>query len=252
MTPTPEVHMRLRQYLLGQLAENLREEIETGLLADEDLFEELLIAEDELVDDYLGGTLSRDENTAFEQHFLATPERTEKLKFARAFNRRLAVTRPHEIDTGNFWPALKARQSLVSGAMLAAVVLIALAVGLWWFRDQRTSPRTFATLNLTITQGTRSDGLPAQVIKLPLPEDALKLVLTLSEKPPPAVRYQAELETSAGVKRRLEPISQDSQSVTVVIPTPELNRGQYVVKLFAVGKDGVEQRLSGGYFFTVE
>jgi hypothetical protein len=37
-----------------------------------------------------------------------------------------------------------------------------------------------------------------------------------------------------------------------VIPRAELSRGQYVVRLFAVGNDGVEQRLTGGYFFTAE
>lgn len=250
MIPTPEVQARLRQYLLGQLAEELREETETGLLEDDELFEELLIAEDELSDDYLSGKLSADEQTSFEQHFLVTPERVEKLRFAQAFKRHLAAAPAEEIPTGKFWPALKARQSLVFG--VAATLLIAVFAGWWLLSYQQTTPRTFATLNLTITQGTRGDGPQASVIKFPLREDALKLVLSLPENPPPAVRYQAELETGAGDKRRLEPTSLDRQSVTVVIPRAELNRGQYVIRLFAVGSDGVEQRLTGGYFFTVE
>jgi len=250
MIPTPEVQARLRQYLLGQLAEELREETETGLLKDDELFEELLITEDELTDDYLSGKLSATEQTAFEQHFLATPERIGKLQFARTFKRHLTATPHREITTGKFWPALKTRQSLVFA--VTAIVLIAVVGGLWFFRKQKTSPRTFATLNLTITQGTRGDGSPVPVIKLPLPEDALKLVLALQGKPLNAVRYQAELETGAGEKRRLEPISHDSQSVTVVIPRAELSRGQYVIRLFAVGNDGAEQRLAGGYFFTVD
>jgi hypothetical protein len=252
MMPTPEVQARLRQYLLGQLAEELREETETGLLKDEELFEELLIAEDELSDDYLSGKLSDEEKQSFEQHFLATPERIEKLRFAQAFKRRLAAAPPQEITTGKFWPALKSRQFLGVGVAVTALVLIAVVAGLWIVRNQRTSPRTFATLNLTIIQGTRGDGTPAPAVRLPLREDALKLVLSLPEKSPPALRYRAELETGAGEKRRLEPASHDGQSVTVVILRTELSRGLYLIRLFAVGNAGVEQRLPGGYFFTVD
>lgn len=250
MIPTPEDQARLRQYLLGQLAEELREETETGLLEHDELFEELLIAEDELADDYLRGTLSADEQTNFEQHFLVTPERIEKLRFARTFKRHLAAAPPQEITTTKFWPALKARQFTVLG-VATALLLIAVVAGLWIVNNQRTSPQTFATLNLTITQGTRGDGTPAPVVKLPLREDALKLVLGLPEKSSPDLRYRAELETGAGEKRRLEPTSHDSQSVTVVIQHSELSPGQYVIRLFAVGNDAVEQRLTGGYFFTV-
>ena len=252
MTPTPEVQARLRQYLLGQLAEELREQTETGLLEHDELFEELLIVEDELTDDYLSGTLSADEQTNFEQHFLVTPERIEKLRFARTFKRRLAAAPSQELATGKFWPALKARQFKVWGLAVTALLLIAVIAGLWIINDRRTSPQTFATLNLTITQGTRGDGTPAPVVRLPLREDALKLVLSLPEKSSPDLRYRAELETGAGEKRRLEPTSHDSQSVTVVIPHTELSPGQHVIRLFAVGNDGVEQRLPGGYFFTVD
>jgi hypothetical protein len=252
MTPTPEVQTRLRLYLLGQLAEDLREAIETELLENDDLFEELLIAEDELVDGYLGEKLSANERTAFEHNFLATPERIGKLRFARAFNRHLSAAPPQAINTGKFWPALKARQSLVFGVAVIAIVLMAVFAGMWLFPGQRTSPQTFATLNLTITQGTRGDGSPVPVIKPPLAEDALKIILNLPREAPPALRYRAELEPSEGEKRRLEPISHDSQSVTLVITPAALSRGQYVIKLIAVGNDGVEQRLAGGYFFTVE
>src|SRR5882724_9278922 len=89
MTPTPEVQERIRRYLLGQLSDGAREEIEQDLLANEDLFQELLVSEDEIIDEYLGGKLSADERANFETHFLATPERREKLKFGRAFDRFL-------------------------------------------------------------------------------------------------------------------------------------------------------------------
>jgi methionine-rich copper-binding protein CopC len=250
MITTPEVQSRLKQYLLGQLAEDSWEEVEKALLSDDDLFEELLIVEDELMDEYLSGKLSRNERSAFEQHFLNTAERYDQLKFARAFNRYLTTTRPPEPGAGRFWPALKT-QPLVFGTTAIAMLLIAAIAALILIRDQR-SPQTFATLTLTMSQGTRGDGPPIPVLKLPLREDALQIVLNLPEKPPPALRYQAELETAAGDKRRLEPSSQDPHSLTVVIPKTDLKQGQYAIKLFAIGNDGVEQRLQGAYLFTLE
>src|SRR5262245_10784073 len=91
MTPTPEVQERLRRYLLGQLAEDALEAIEKDLLVNDELFEELLVAEDELVDEFLTGELGPDERLAFEKHFLVTPERHDKLKFGRAFKRHLSA-----------------------------------------------------------------------------------------------------------------------------------------------------------------
>src|SRR5690242_2863412 len=87
MTPTPEVQERLRRYLLGQLSDDVREEVEQDFLSREEVFQELLMLEDELIDEYLSGKLKATDRRAFEQHFLATQERNEKLKFGRAFNR---------------------------------------------------------------------------------------------------------------------------------------------------------------------
>jgi anti-sigma factor RsiW len=52
MTPTPEVQKRLRRYLLGQLTDDAREEVEKDLLASDEVFEELLVGR-RLVDQYL-------------------------------------------------------------------------------------------------------------------------------------------------------------------------------------------------------
>src|SRR5947207_2882679 len=90
MTPNPEVQERIRRYLLGQLTDGELEETEQDLLTKEELLEELLMVEDDLIDEYLAGELSRDERVQFEQHFLATPERHDKLKFGRAFEKYLS------------------------------------------------------------------------------------------------------------------------------------------------------------------
>ena len=136
MTPTPEVQERIRRYLLGQLSDGAREEIEQDLLTNEELFEELLVAEDELIDEYLGGKLSADERASFEKHFLSTPERHEKLKFGRALDRYLS-SRPSEVPVHQLTPSQTQwgwAQAFFSSPLRVAVlalVVLGVVVGSW-------------------------------------------------------------------------------------------------------------------------
>src|SRR5260370_4312611 len=77
----------VRHYLLGQLQEAEQIAIEDRFLMDDDYFERLEMIEDELIDDYVTGTLSEPDRQAFSAHFLAAPERNKKLKFALAMTK---------------------------------------------------------------------------------------------------------------------------------------------------------------------
>lgn len=133
MTPTPEVQQRLRRYLLGQLSDDAREEVERDLMSGGDeLFQELLIAEDEIIDEYLSGKLDSAERQRFQGHFLATPERHEKLKFGHALSRYLSS---HAEDTPERQPvAFEWTRPLFSSpwrVAVAAVILVAIGLGVW-------------------------------------------------------------------------------------------------------------------------
>ena len=135
MTPTPEVQERLRQYLLGQLTDDAREELEKELMASAELFAELLVVEDEIVDDYLGGRLKETDRASFEKDFLATPERQEKLRFGHAFERHLssqAASIP--IPKTSSSPVWAWTRSLFSSPLriaVAAIIVVAPAIGVW-------------------------------------------------------------------------------------------------------------------------
>ena len=86
----------MRRYLLGNLRGKRLARIERRLLSDEQFFDELLIAEDELTDEYLLDQLKPGERREFETRFLAIPERRQKLRFARAL--RSYVSGPGYID----------------------------------------------------------------------------------------------------------------------------------------------------------
>src|SRR5690242_7737938 len=87
-----EDEVLIRRYLLGELAEQEQGKLEERLFSDDDLFKLLQVAEDELMEDYLEGSLSSQERKFFETHFLAAPERRQKLRFATALDRYVSKT----------------------------------------------------------------------------------------------------------------------------------------------------------------
>ena len=136
MTPTPEVQERLRRYLLGQLTDDAREEVEKDLLASAEVFEELLVVEDELVDQYLNESLEAADRSAFENHFLTTPERHDKLRFGRAFNRYLSAhaacapgRKASSTSEPRGWiPTLFASPMRIG---VLAIIVVGVAFGVW-------------------------------------------------------------------------------------------------------------------------
>src|SRR5436853_6750757 len=76
----------IRQYLLGELAEAEMSQFEERLMIDDQLFEMLLVVEDELIDERAAGELSAEEQARFDAYFLATPQRRERLELARALH----------------------------------------------------------------------------------------------------------------------------------------------------------------------
>jgi hypothetical protein len=73
----------LRRYLLGLLPEPEIEEVEENLLSNESLSETADLVEDEIIEDYLDGTLDERSRRAVETHFLRPAAHREKLRFAR-------------------------------------------------------------------------------------------------------------------------------------------------------------------------
>jgi hypothetical protein len=78
---------KLREYLLGKLAGEAREEFERQLFTDDELFEKLQITEGDLVDDYLSGDLSPDDVALFKEKFLVGSKRERELRIGKAWRK---------------------------------------------------------------------------------------------------------------------------------------------------------------------
>jgi hypothetical protein len=87
MTEIPPGDRRLTRYLLGEADAEEQAEIELRALDDSAFHDELRAAERDLIDRYVHGELS--DPAAFEQRFLSSPQRRERVEFARALKRSL-------------------------------------------------------------------------------------------------------------------------------------------------------------------
>jgi hypothetical protein len=242
---------RIRLYLLGKLADSEKERIEQELLANDELFEEILIVEEELADDYVAGKLSHAERADFESNFLATPERQQNLRFAQALNRYVTAEANRELNPAPVPPVYWVPKTWM-GRVATVVAIIAVAVALLFFIPTSQTPRTFAPLTLTISPNTRDQGAQSTRVSLPLNADALRISLQLPKPSPPAVRYRVEVLDDNGGSKSLETTLPDHDSVVLVIPSLELHRGRYAINLIAIQADGTEQPINGSYYFNVE
>lgn len=257
-------HEDVRGYLLGDVSTEVQRAVEERLLTEESFLEELNAAEEELIDDYVGGDMSAGDRERFERHFLSTEERRRQLRFAQALARytsergaaKTASAAQDERPTmaervRAFWRGRPVM--LRAAAAMAAVVILAAAL---WFSFLRTpSQKTFATLSLNINVGvSRGGGGGAQVAKLPLPlkADALKISLALPEGSANASGYRVEMMDGAGARESLEIVERGEKSLAVVIPSARLARGRYALTLYATQAGGAEERVPGSYFFDAE
>ena len=85
---------KLFAYLLGTLGESQKEDLEAAFFGNDEQFELLLAAEDDLIDAYVRGSLSPADRQAFEKNFLTTPERKQRLEFARTLHSHVQANPP--------------------------------------------------------------------------------------------------------------------------------------------------------------
>ena len=79
-----------RRYLLGAMRDEELVTVEEALLDSGEFLEVVLATEDELLDDYVAGTLAENEETGFLQYLSRLPDCEQKVGFARAFSDAIA------------------------------------------------------------------------------------------------------------------------------------------------------------------
>jgi hypothetical protein len=259
---------QLRRYLLGQIVEADVSQVEERLMSESDVYEELLILEDELVDQYVRGQMPAAERASFERYFLQSSEHQQRLRFARAFSKYVdramsesgaefkaeaspagsptnaapaaspanaahahPVNPPAKTPRSWVWPF----QSPALNYALAAVVVIAI-VGIAWVALRSLRPggpgNVFeATL---VPGGIPREGGGIQTISIRPGADTVRLRLIL---PPEQYQdYGIELLTSDGTSLRTQDNLKSAEapgqkSLQVDVPARLLKRDTYKLVL---------------------
>ena len=254
-----EAQNEIRRYLLGQLDDTDEERLEFRLLTEPLFVEEFDTIVDELTDQYVHDELDGGERIRFEQYFLKTKERQVKAKFSSALIEHASATRGTKVDpveTPSLLDRLIAFLSPQSMAFKFAttVAVVVLAVGIAYVAYRGSStPQTFASIELSISQADRADGAQRKSLQLAPGTDAAKLILNLPDGSPQYQSYRVELVTrERATTTPLEVTEQTSRTVTAVAPAELLKRGTYAIHLTGVKADGSAERVAGTYYLTIE
>jgi hypothetical protein len=130
----------VKRFLLGDLSESERAEVEDRFLVKDEFFQELLIAEDDLVDAYVRGELPAPERALFERYCLATQHGRQRVEFARTLFNSISgktetvVTTLEQDKTVSWWRSLFGKffgsRPALSFALAAALLVVVIG-GLW-------------------------------------------------------------------------------------------------------------------------
>lgn len=136
-------------YLLGAMTEEAQAEFEMRYFADDELFEQLMIVKEELLDAYARDQLSASERARFERHFLNSPQGRAQVSFAHALRQSLsepsAETYVQTPQPGRWqtWFGSWSPRALWWSATAALLLLIAAS---WLLRENRRLHAELAAL----------------------------------------------------------------------------------------------------------
>lgn len=222
-----ESHDSIRRYLMGDLSEQEQEQVERQLLSQADYFEELLIAEEDLADDFVGGHLPAAESEKFRHRFLSVPELRQEVAFAKALHlhaaeyARHAAHRSREERPPPLLATLTAffRRPAVGFALASALLLVVCAAA--WMAAQNRRLRA------------QVEQLQARQTPTPAPTPQTDLLEQLASERERgeqlAARLSSEQEQRAEAERKLEEARRQQPQ-----PRVEQSPGSSVVALLTL------------------
>ena len=232
----------LRLWLLGLLPEEESRSFEERLMTDSELYEEVFIVEEELIDDYIAERLSADERTAFESYFMNSPERQEQFRIANALRVYIGDAKATEPVT-----EVKRRWPFAAIALAAAAVVIAALVGLPPIMFQRGSTGKSYSVVLTPGGPTREGGTAPQQITIPPGTDTLELDLKLTRND--FQKYRATLLNSDGGTIYIND-NLTGPTLRFSVKTQQTPPGEYRLKVDGINPDGTSES-ADSYRFVV-
>ena len=264
----------MTRYLLGELSEEEQAALEEQYVAEPRIFDEIVRAESDLVDDYVRGKLPRDARERFERVYLAHPQRRERVKFAQALVTRL--DRPEDFEAAAA-PVVAARfasrtwrDALLrpKPALGFAFATLLIAAGVWMMVEVRRArqeagrntsasagqtptarpdaPRSPIIAMLTLDVGSdvrAADTSGPTSLVIPASATEVRLQLRLRELESPTYRMIVRRAGGAEIVRR-EPLTATAGAsaaiITLSVPADQFESGDYIVTLQGESRGGFE------------
>lgn len=278
MKEVGEDEKQVRRFLLGKLTEEEQQQVEENVVVDPEYRERVLIAEEDLIEDYLDGTLATEERERFEKNFSASHQQRLRVRIARLlghyptkkFKTRLERKPPApKLPTSTRrWPIGFSLRNPWVFLPLAAVLLIVVALGVsngirvWRENNQRLEAekqRLEVERELAQLNSPSNPDLHTSIFSVALPPVTVRgangsarvstaasveiiefqLILGASAYS----SYTAELTKTGASERFTIPnlhaqSTSSGQAVAVRIPARLLTRGDYKLALVGVTDDG--------------
>lgn len=248
----------MRAYLLGTLDGDHKSQFEERILTEPGVYEELLIVEEELVDQYVAGDLSVLEQQQFANHFLITAERQKNLRFGKLLqkyaNSHIDLTPvPAQVFSVRRTPVRRWAWVGVMAAVLgcAGIIFVRGLVNKREAAVQQTIPRVVV---VTLPPGSgETQGTNKQVIVSP---KGAEVKLELELKNSAFQNYKSELfreNTSLQISDGITIEAKGKQRIVPVTVTGEmLSPGDYQVKLSGVSDSGANEFIDNYSFRVIE
>jgi hypothetical protein len=261
-------------YLLGEARPDEVSSLEERFVTDNEVYEELLIAEDELIDQYLSGELSDAERKSFESYFLVMPERQQKVRFGRALNKYVNVAGPLPDDDPVVedvlevipvipkpppkpWHSifLPSQNPVLSYSLSTLLVLIVAGAG-WFALKNWKNPGSNQIYAVTLSPRIATRGGGGEKIKqvsIPSGTDTVQLQLSLDSDEYPTYSAQVVRSEQGAIYSRKNlkaEVVGDQRILKLDIPASSITAGDFRIKLSGVQANGSEDSLAT-YYLTV-
>ena len=257
---------KIREYLLGKSTSEDSAFVEERLLADDEFYQQLLVVEDELVDQYLAGLLPGSEREPFENYFLASPQRRQKLRFTRNLKKYVSRAEAERAPLADHSSVVPVRADvppapsrplkrfsfwsnpILSYSLAAAAVIVVALVGLVFWNSRSDTGKVLA---VELVPGlTRGDETIKQI---DMPADTGTVQLQLRAANISSYKtYRAILQTIAGseISRpdNLRPDPASPDRIICPISATLLKPGDYSLKLSGLNQQGEYEDIARYYF----
>lgn len=269
--------MKFKPYLLGTASEAERNLIDRTILTSDGEYEELLSAEDDLIEAFLQDELTATERVQFEQYFLADPDHQQRLRFITSLHRyandptksskKLVNHDSHDAIHYSWWSLLPRP---VWQLAMASILLLGAVVGARFLMNSSSLPliasKDASPSAEIVTTGTDTftielrPGQPRNInsrlpsITITPNIGTVQLILVLSQKS--HLEYEAKLLPDAGAVTERKLMGQfkaetinGANVVLVKVPVSVLVLGDQRIQLTGVTANEPESIET--YSFTV-